>query len=161
MWTRRRWTTTPSSVRSNIIDGRSVSRQGLILGLITATTTWLWVAAVDGINGRPFHTFGVLGGVAGFTIVHYILNIAYASAVVAIARGTTRTPSLIIGAIFGFIVLEIAFGMVSTILSQTGLGGQSWVAIFGGSLIGAAIMFALLIRSYDLRARLHEAEDER
>ena len=148
-------------MRSNIIDGGSVSRQGLILGLITATSTWLWVAAVDGINGRPFHTFGVLGGVAGFTIIHYILNIAYASAVVAIARGTTRTPSLIIGAIFGFIVLEIAFGMLSTILSQTGLGSQSWLVIFGGSLIGAAIMFILLIRSYDLRARLREAEEER
>jgi hypothetical protein len=148
-------------MRSNIIDGGSVSRQGLILGLITATTTWLWVAAVDAISGRPFHTFEVLGGIAAFTIVHYILNVAYASAVVGIARGATRAPSLVIGAIFGFIVLEIAFGMLSAILSQTALGTRSWIVIFGGSLIGAATMMALLTRSYDLRARLHEAEAER
>jgi hypothetical protein len=148
-------------MRSNFLDGRSLSRQAIILGLISGTATWLWVAAVDAISGRAFHTFNVLGGVIGFTIVHYILNIAYALAVVAIVRATSRAPSLIIGAIFGFIILEIAFGMLSTILSQAGVGSRSWVTIFGGSLIGAALMFVLLIRSYDLRARLQEAEAER
>ena len=148
-------------MRTNFVNGGSVSRQGLILGLVTATTTWLWVAAVDGMSGRPLRTFGVLGGVAGFTIIHYMLNIAYATAVVAIARGAARAPSLIIGAIFGFIILEIGFGMVSTILWQAGVGRQSWLAIFGGSLLGASIMFVMLARRYDLRARLREAERER
>ena len=148
-------------MRTNFIDGGPVSRQGLILGLITATATWLWVAAVDAINGKPFHTFDVLGGVAAFTIIHYILNIAYAFAVVAVARSAAQTPSLIIGAIFGFIILEIGFGMVSTILWQAGVGRQSWLAVFGGSLIGASIMFTLLTKTYDLRTRLHEAEAER
>ena len=147
-------------MRANFIDGGSVSGQALILGLITATSTWLWVAAVDAISGQPFHTFGVLGGGVGFTVVHYILTIAYAFAVVGIARGATGTPSLVIGAIFGFIVLEIAFGMVSAILSQTALGNRSWIVIFGGSLIGAGIMFTLVLQRYDLRARLHEAEGE-
>jgi hypothetical protein len=148
-------------MRSDLIDGGSVSRQGLILGLITGTATWMWVAAVDSLSGRPFHTFEALGGVVGFTIVHYLLNIAYACAVVAIVRSAARTPSLIIGALFGFIVLEIAFGMLSTVLGQVGLGGQSWLAIFGGSLIGAAIMFSVLLPRYDLRQRLREAEEER
>jgi hypothetical protein len=147
-------------MRANFIDGGSVSRQGLILGLITGTATWAWVAAVDAISGQPFHTFNELGGIAGFTIVHYVLNIAYAWAVVGIARGASRTPSLVIGAIFSFLVLEIGFGMASAILSQTGVGARSWIAIFGGSLIGAAIMFILVVQRYDLRARLHEAEVE-
>jgi hypothetical protein len=147
-------------MRAHVIDGGSVSRQGLILGLITATATWLWVAVVDAISGRPFHTFGVLGGIVGFTIVHYLLNIAYAFAVVGIARGAAKTPSLVIGALFGFIVLEIAFGMLSAILSQTALGDRSWIVILGGSLIGAAVMFTVVMQTYDLRARLHEAEEE-
>jgi hypothetical protein len=148
-------------MHSTIIDGGSVSRQGLILGTITATIIWLWVASVDAVNGQPFHTFQVLGGIAGFTIVHYLLNIAYASAVVGIARGAARTPSLVIGAIFGFIVLEVGFGMLSAILSESAIGSRSWIVILGGSLIGAATMFTLLTRTYDLRARLHEAEEER
>jgi hypothetical protein len=123
-------------MQTTFIDDGSVGRQGLILGLTTATATWLWVAAVDAISGRPLHTFGVLGGVTAFTIIHYILNIAYAFAVVAVAQSAARAPSLIIGAIFGFIILEIGFGMVSTILWQAGVGPQSWLAIFGGSLIG-------------------------
>jgi hypothetical protein len=148
-------------MRSHIIDGGSVSRQGLILGLITATSTWLWVAGVDAVSGQPFHTFGVLGGIAGFAVVYYLLNIAYASAAVGIARGAPTTPSVVIGGIFGFIILEVAFGMVSAILAQAGVGQRSWIAILGGSLIGAAILFTLLTRTYDLRTRLHEAEEER
>ena len=148
-------------MRTNFIDGGSVSRQGLILGLITATTTWLWVAAVDGISGQPFHTFAVLGGVVGFTIVHYLLNIAYAFAVVGMARGAMKAPSVVIGAIFGFIILEIAFGMLSAILSQTALGSRSWIVILGGSLIGAGIMLTVLTQTYDLRTALHRAEEER
>lgn len=147
-------------MRTHFIDGGSVSRQGLILGLITATTTWLWVATVDAVSGQPFHTFGVLGGIVGFTVVHYLLNIAYGVAVIGMARGAARTPSLVIGAIFGFIVLEIAFGMLSAILSQTALGNRSWLVILGGSLIGASVMFTMVTQTYDLRARLHEAEEE-
>lgn len=138
-----------------------MSRQGLILGLLSGTSTWLWVAAVDAMTGRPFHTFTVLGGIAAFTLVHYLLNIAYATAVVAIARGATGNPSLVIGTIFGFIILEVAFAMVSAILAQAGLGLVSWFAIFGGSLISAAILFGLLVPGYELRARLHQAEAER
>jgi hypothetical protein len=101
------------------------ARQGLVLGLTTATITWLWVAAVDTISGQPFHTFGVLGGITAFRLVHYMLNIVYAFAAVGVARGAAKTPSVVIGAIFVFIILEIAFAMLSTILSETAVGNRS------------------------------------
>ena len=41
-------------------------REGVRLGIILATTTWLWVMLVDSAIGRPFHTFEVLGGVKAF-----------------------------------------------------------------------------------------------
>lgn len=148
-------------MRFNILDAGPASRQALILGSIVATATWTWVAMIDAAAGQPFHTFEILGGIAAFTVVHYVLNIAYAFALVGMVRAAARSPSLIIGTIFGFIILEVAFGMISALLSQLGLGTRSWILIFGGSLFGAAIAFGILAKPYELSARLGEAEAER
>ena len=53
----------------------SALREGATLGLVVATATWIWVAAVDAAAGDPFHTFEVLGGVLAFTVAHYLLNV--------------------------------------------------------------------------------------
>ena len=54
------------------VDGRHDSTvEGAALGFIVATGTWLWIALIDATVGAPFHTFVVLGGVAGFTALHY------------------------------------------------------------------------------------------
>src|SRR5690348_5731122 len=140
-------------MRFNILRAGSLSRQGVLLGTAVATATWLWVAAIDAVAGRPFHTFQVLGGFTVFTLLHYALNIAYGLALVGMVRAAARAPSLIIGTIFGFIILEVAFGMLSAILSQIGVGPQSWILILGGSLVGAAIAFGVLARQYELAAR--------
>jgi hypothetical protein len=148
-------------MRFNILAAGPASRQALILGSVVATATWLWVALIDAAAGQPFHTFDVLGGIAAFTIVHYGLNIAYALAIVGVARAAAGAPSVIIGAIFVFIILEVGFGMVSALLSQMGLGNRSWILIFGGSLVGAAIALSIVAKPYQLAARLGEAEAER
>ena len=44
--------------------------EGIRLGLIVGTGTWLWVAAVDIVaTGQPFHTFAALGGVLIVTVL--------------------------------------------------------------------------------------------
>jgi hypothetical protein len=129
------------------------------LGLVVATVTWVWVALVDAIAGQPFHTFTVLGGVVPFTVIHYLLNVAYGVAIVALIHGAVRQPSLLLAVGFGFLMMEFAFAMVSVMLSHL-LGELSWVRIFIGSLIGAAVAVIILSRRHPLAAQLRQAEEE-
>lgn len=135
--------------------------EGVKLGLIVGTATWLWVAAVDVVaTGRPFHTFTALGGVLVVTVVHYLLNVTYGVALLTAVHGAERTPSLIIGALFGILLLEVAFAMLTIILAQNALGSTAWPAVFGGSVIGTMIAIALLARTHPLVAYLRRAEEE-
>ena len=131
-------------------DAREPRREGITLGLIVATTTWVWVALVDAIAGDPFYTFSVLGGVVAFTIVHYVLNVVYASVLVAAIRGTRREPTLMMAVVFGFIMVEFAFAFVTTVFSNLGLGALAWVRLFAGSLIGAVVAALVLARHHRL-----------
>jgi len=107
-------------------------REGLILGALVATGIWVWIALVDAIVGEPFRTFAVLGGVARFTTLHYVLCLTYGVVAVSVVHAAQREASLIVGAAFAFFLLEFGFVMASAILSQTGLGGSpgpgSWEA---------------------------------
>lgn len=140
--------------------GHDSLREGVRLGLILATITWLWVALVDAISGQPFHTFLALGGIAVFTVMHYLLHIAYAVAILSAIHGAERAPSLIIGVIFGVVTLEGAIAMMTNVLAQAALGGIAWIEIFGGSLIATAIAIVLLARTHPLATYVHQAEEE-
>ncbi len=134
-------------------------REGATLGLVVATVTWVWVALVDAIAAEPFRTFAVLGGIAWFTLIHYLLNVTYGVTIVSLIRGAVRQPSLLIAVGFGFLMMEFAFAMVTVLLSNV-LGELTWIRIFGGSLIGAAIAVVMLSRRYPLAAQLRQAEEE-
>src|SRR2546430_10370598 len=90
---------------------RHPRREGVLLGLVVATSIWLWLAVVDAIAGQPFRTFIVLGGIASFTLLHYALCLAYGWAAVAVVHGAQREPSLLLGASFFFFILEFGFVM--------------------------------------------------
>jgi hypothetical protein len=126
-----------------------------------ATTTWLWVALVDAVAGRPFHTFSALGGVVIFTAMHYLLNITYGVVLLSAVHGAERAPSLIIAVLFGLVTLEGAFAMFTNILVEASLGAGGWIAIFGGSLIATALAIVLLSRTHPLAGYLRRAEEER
>lgn len=141
--------------------GESALREGAWLGVLVASCIWIWIALIDVLVGAPFQTFELLGGVAVGTLAHYALNILYGIVLVSAVRGTERAPSLMIAIIFGLLMLEVAFAMLSVMLGHAGLGNLAWIRIFGGSLLGLAIALGLLARRYPLATRLHEAEEER
>jgi hypothetical protein len=68
---------------------------------------------------------------------------------------------LTIALVFFFVMTEIAFAMITVLLSNLGLGELAWIGVFGGSLVGAAIAIIMLLRRHPLAALLHAAEDER
>lgn len=135
-------------------------REGTALGIVLATGIWVWLAAVDALAGHAFHTFSVLGGITAFTIVHYLLNIAYGVVIVSAIHGAAREPSLAIAVVFGLVTLEIAFAMLTVLLSNLGLGARAWVGIFGGSLIGTGLCLFLLSRRHRLAALVREADSQ-
>jgi hypothetical protein len=135
-------------------------REGIALGVIVATTIWLWLAVVDGLAGQPFQTFRVLGGVAFFTVLHYALCIVYGVATLAVVHGAARTPSLLVFAAFCFFLLEFAFVMATVLLANVGLGQLAWVRILGGNVIGAVVTFAVLARRHPLLREFQQADRE-
>jgi hypothetical protein len=132
-------------------------REGAALGLVVATSTWLWVAGVDAIAGDPFRTFTALGGIAAFTVTHYLLNLAYGVVIVSGIHGTEREPSLMMAVVFGCLMIEIAFAFLAAVLSNFGLGDLVWLRIFVGSLIGASVALVFLARRHRLGAQLRAA----
>jgi hypothetical protein len=125
-------------------------REGMKLGVVVATIIWMWIAVVDAATGEPFRTFEVLGGIAQFTILHYLLNVAFGMAVVAIVHRTAKEPSL--GAVlwFALVVVEFAFVMATILLSHVGLGAFAWLRIFAASLVGLAFAIFIISRRHQL-----------
>lgn len=134
------------------------TREGATLGVIVATSTWIWVAAVDAVVGDPFRTFTVLGGIAAFTAVHYLLNVVYGIAIVAGIHGTRREPTLMMALVFGFLMVEFGFAFLTAVFSTLGLGALAWLRLFGGSVIGALVAVAFLSRRHPLAAQLRQAK---
>ena len=135
-------------------------REGATLGIVVATGIWVWLALVDALAGHAFYTFSVLGGITAFTIVHYLLNIAYGIVVMSAIHGATREPSLAIALVFGMVTLQIAFGMLTILLSHLGLGAHAWLGIFGGSLIGTGLALFLLSRQHPLATLVRDADTD-
>ena len=90
--------------------------------------------------------------------MHYLLNIAYGIVVMSAIHGATREPSLAIALVFGILTLEIAFGMLTVLLSHLGLG--AWLGIFGGSLIGTGLALFVLSRQHPLATLVRDADTE-
>ena len=132
--------------------------EGTRFGLVVATTIWVWLAGVDAVVGQPFRTFAVLGGIAQFTVLHYLLNVAYGIAIVWAIHGAAREPSLVMGVAFGFFIVEFGFAMLTVLLSHLGLGQLAWVRILGGNLVGAAVAAVLLFRTHPVVQELRKAE---
>ena len=135
-------------------------REGVILGVVVGTAIWVWIALVDAVVGRPFETFAVLGGIARFTTLHYLLCVTYGVVAVSVVHAAERQASLIVGAAFAFFLLEFGFVMVSAILSQTGLGGLAWARILGGNIVGATLTILILWRRHPLAQEFRDGTAE-
>ena len=135
-------------------------REGAILGTVVGTGIWAWIALVDAIVGERFRTFAVLGGVARFTTLHYVLCLTYGVVAVSVVHAARREASLIVGAAFAFFLLELGFVLASAILSQVGLGGLAWVRILGGNAVGVALTLLILWRRHPLAQEFRDGAAE-
>ncbi len=133
-------------------------REGIRLGLIVAATTWLWIAVIDALLGQPFHTFNALGGILPFTVVHCLLCVAYGIVLISLVHSAERAPSVIFGLIFGGLLFEGAFAMMTTVIAAA--ANVTWLSIFSANLVAAIVAFALIARTHPLADCLRRGEAE-
>jgi hypothetical protein len=147
--------TAPSSEVSNVY------REGIVAGILGATTIALWFFILDVFSGRPFHTPSLLGsalfgrGIAlnqldtvpiSFEIVllySWVHGMVFcviggiASKLLALAE---RNLDLGFGILLLFVVFEFGFVGAAFIFAEPVLHALTWPAILIGNLMAAAVM---------------------
>lgn len=130
---------------------------GLLAGLVVA----IWFLTVDTIQGQPFHTPAVLahffvqrdtltvsvGLVAFYTMLHFgvfaLLGVTFAWGLALFETA----PSLLLGAAFGVIVLDLVFYGALVISGSAIFGVLPGMHVLGANLVGGAVLMAFLHRT--------------
>lgn len=155
----------------------AIGREGLIAGLLGATSVALWFFFIDLLRQEPFETPLLLGRalflrlgeppvtgaevavVLGYTIFHYAAFIAVGLIAVAIVHGALTEPSVLAGALILFVIFEVAFhALLSMFGSIPVLGAIAWYNVAIGNLVAAVTMGTYIWRTHpELRSELNQA----
>ena len=158
-------------------EGHNSIREGVYAGFIGATAIVVWFAIIDIIAGHPFRTPSILGaGLASilgkppmmpdtvgfhifiYTVFHYAVFMLVGILLAKIVHQAARTPAILAGALIAFVAFELgAFGL-TTLLTESRLGGMAWYQIFIANVLGAGGMFWLMWRRHpSLRGDIDKA----
>jgi hypothetical protein len=142
-------------------------REGVYAGLIGATVIAVWFAIIDIAAGRPFNTPNILGAglisilgkppmmpdtvafhVFFYTIFHYLAFILVGVIMAMIVHQSERTPAILAGFLIAFVAFELGAIGLTTLLTESRLGGMAWYQIFIANLLAAAGMFWFMWRRH-------------
>lgn len=151
-------------------------REGIIAGLIGATSIAIWFLIVDTVAGRPFHTPTVLGigllsvfgprgdegavaQVLAYTIFHYGVFLGIGIVVSYIVHRAEQDDTVLAVALILFVALELGFyGLVAVLSQSRQLGSLAWYQVLAGNLIAALTMGIYIWRTHpELRRELQHA----
>lgn len=142
-------------------------REGVYAGLIGATIIAVWFAIIDISAGHAFNTPNILGAglisvlgkppmmpdTVGFhvfiyTVFHYLAFMLVGMIMASVVHQSVRTPAVLAGFLIVFVAFELgAFGL-TTLLTESRLGGMAWYQIFIANLLAAAGMFWFMWRRH-------------
>lgn len=142
-------------------------REGVFAGIIGATAIAVWFAIIDIVSGMPFHTPNILGAglvsvlgkppmmpdTVGFhvfiyTVFHYVAFIVVGIIVAKIVHQSARTPAVLAGFLIAFVAFEVGAIGLTSLLTESSLGGMAWYQIFIANLLASAGMFWYMWRSH-------------
>ena len=151
-------------------------REGIIAGLIGATSIAIWFLIVDTVAGRPFQTPAVLGigllsvfgprgdegavaQVLAYTIFHYGIFLGIGIVVSYIVHRAEQDDTVLAVALILFVALELGFyGLVAVLSQSRQLGSLAWYQVLAGNLIAALTMGIYIWRTHpELRRELQHA----
>lgn len=151
-------------------------REGVIAGLLGATSIAIWFLIVDIVAGRPFYTPSVLGigllsvfgprgdegmvaQVIAYTIFHYGMFLGIGMLVSYIVHRAEKDDTVLAVALILFVALEVGFyGLVAVLSQSRQLGNLAWYQVLAGNLIAALSMGTYIWRTHpELRRELQHA----
>jgi len=142
-----------------------IIRDGVISGVIGATTVALWFLIADVLFRTAFFTPIALGRalitvlgtgsapgpvelVVIYTVIHYVAFIAVGLLASLIVHVAEREPSVLAGALILFVATEIGFyGWSAVLAHSSAFGTVSWIEVTIGNLIAAVSMGTYLWRA--------------
>jgi hypothetical protein len=157
---------------------KATIREGVLAGVIGATSVALWFLLVDVTAGQPLRTpallgraaFGVSGElgrayfdlfgsvqpgapdgafVVGYTGFHYLAFILAGLLVAVIVQWAETEPTVLAGALILFVVFEVGFhALLSTFRAFPVLGVLAWQNVAIGNLVAALAMGAYMWRTH-------------
>ena len=119
-------------------------REGIIAGLLGATSIAIWFLIVDTVGGRPFYTPSVLGigllsvfgprgdegmvaQVIAYTIFHYGIFLGIGMLVSYVVHRAEKDDTVLAVALILFVALEVGFyGLVAVLSQSRQLGNLAW-----------------------------------
>ena len=152
---------------------RAVLREGLILGMIGASSVAVWFLLVDGIAGRPFFTPAVLGSVVlfgrdvasvstdmqpvlAYTAVHLVAFLVAGIIIAAIMAEARKDPHVLWLLVEFFIVFEFGFYAAVGLAFRPALTELTWFHVAVGNLLAAGGMGFYLWRTREIRSTSSE-----
>ena len=142
-------------------------REGVYAGIIGATAIVVWFAIIDIVTGNPFHTPSILGAglisvlgkppmmpdtvmfhVFFYTIFHYVAFAIVGIVMAVIVHQSARTPAVLAGALIAFVAFQLGAIGLTTLLTETRLGGMAWYQIFLANLLATGMMFWFMWRRH-------------
>jgi hypothetical protein len=140
-------------------EGHNSIREGAVAGVIGATAIAVWFGVIDVVAGRPLNTPSILGAglisilgkppmmpdtvffhVFFYTIFHYVAFIIVGVILVSIVHESERTPAVLAGVLVAFVAFELGAIGITTLFSESRLGGMAWYQIFLANLLAAGLM---------------------
>jgi hypothetical protein len=140
------------------LQEHSTVREGLVAGLLGATTVALWYFVFDMAAGKPFHTPNALGKVffrgdlepgvrdivpqvvAGYTVLHLVIFALAGVGLTLLVHLAARNLALRMGLWMGLVVAFAFFvGLTYMLTTATGERVPLW-SVAGGSLLAVAAM---------------------
>ncbi len=137
----------------------SILREGLITGIIGATSVAVWFLIVDIVAGHPLYTPRVLGAaltsvlgpvpvgesafvhIALYTVFHYIAFVAVGMLASVAIRWSETQPTVLAGFLILFVAIEIGFYALVAMLSEAEvLGVLAWYQVGAANLLSALLM---------------------
>jgi len=145
---------------------RSIVAEGVVAGVIGASTVALWFLVVDAVRGRPFlvpaalghgllHASGLAGAdsfatnVVAYSLFHYAVFALVGILAALVLRRAETQPTVLAGAFLLFVAFELGFLVLTVALPQSrAIGLPSWLLVSIGNLAAAAAMGVYLWRSH-------------
>ena len=150
-------------------DTSTVYREGIVAGIIGASTVAIWYLILDTIEGRPFYTPTLLGTaffkpgagltapgplppslelVVVFTWVHGLVFCVIGGVAAWLLAMAERNPNLGFGIVVFAVIFEFGFLVVTMLFAEVILEKLAWHSILIGNLLAGAAMAAYFWRRH-------------